>query len=181
MSVLDILTEEHVLLRRFIGRLQWEEPEGSETCARMRKDLLAFFCSLQRHEDFEGEIFRGLDGAAVDPGGLAEELIAEHRKLLARRVEIFEALKNAREDSSAQLKPHVDALADHLRADFAWEEKHLWPHYRPSLNPGVERSLEREALPRLDRLEADMALCGILLSDSSGRGPDLRPRRPAGL
>jgi hemerythrin-like domain-containing protein len=184
VSVMDVLAQEHVLLLEFVGQLQWDEPLEDQECARMRDDLLAFVGALKRHEEFEDEILVGvsLAGAAADHARLSEEWGDEHRLLKRINIEVVDAVKNAFDGSCLRLKPLVDALAAHLREHFKWEETHLWPLCRVSLSAETERRLESRALVRLGGLKAEAAACGVLLSESSGRGPDLgaQGRGPSG-
>ncbi|MFI5346458.1 MAG: hypothetical protein ACHQ51_08800 [Elusimicrobiota bacterium] len=177
MSVVSVLTEEHVLLLRFVGYLGWDEPEGAETPKRVRGDLLAFFCALDRHEEFEETIFGGPAGEAGVLGRLTGVLSEEHRRLAGIRVEILEILRSARENTSPRLKPLVERLAAHLHAHFAWEEKSLWPRRPPSHSVDEEVDLENRARADLLLLSAEVASCGIHLADSAGRGPEVRDSR----
>ena len=170
MSVASVLAEERVLLLRFVGYLSWAEPEGGETAKRVSGDLLTFFCALDRHEEFERTIFGGSEAGA----GL---LSAEHRRLARIRAEILEILRSSRQDTCSRLKPLVERLSAHLRAQFAWEEQNLWPRRPPPTGVTEGAHLENRARANLSRLSAEVASCGIYLSDSSGRGsgvPDPR-------
>ena len=172
MSVLSVLTEEHDLLTRFVKKLRWDEPVRQETAKRMHGDLLAFFCALERHEEFEDMIFAGPAGPAVEPGRLKKELAAEHRRFSELRAEIVKALDAAQGKTLKPLKPRVDALTDHLTDYFRWEEERLWPCRRPSDDPAVEKAIEASARPRLDKLIDEVAACGVWLSDAPD-SPDL--------
>lgn len=160
MSLSDVLTQEHVLLRRFIGLLRWDEPEGGESPARLSGDLLAFFCALKRHEEFEDIAF----------AGEVAQLHADHRRLKKLDMRIIKLLEDARVGPSERLKPLVDSMAMRLRRHFAWEEKHFWPCYRLPGGSKAERSLEQRASASLKKLADEMETCGIRLSDSCGRG-----------
>ena len=170
MKVVNLLIEEHVLLRRFIGQLRWEEPDGDEPSARLRADLLAFFCALSRHEEFKETVFGGSAVAAAAAGPIPEAMSEGRRRLTDLRAEILGALKSERGSSRSGLKKLVDALADHLRAQFDWEEEQLWPFYRSTRNPEAELALEERASAQLALLAAEVAAGGVWLSDSSGRG-----------
>jgi hypothetical protein len=176
MSVLSVLKDEHVLMLRFAGLLQWEEAEGLETWTKMHGELLALFCALERHEEFEDAVFAPPKGSSA-PARFTEDLSAEHRRMMKLRDEVIEAVKNAGGLEPARARPLVDALAAHLRAQFKWEEEHLWPLYAAT-DPAGDRIHERNALSRLKELERSVLAAGVKLSDASGRGPDLRSAPP---
>jgi hypothetical protein len=151
MSVLEILTEEHVLLKRFIGEAGCAGAAGAEAPDRERSLLLAFFSALERHEDFEREVFDRRPGS--------ERLAFDHRLLGDLRAEILRTLKAGRVERAPILKTLIDAFSVHLRAHLAWEEECLWPDYAPPTDPGAESALESHARGRLARLMEEVAAC----------------------
>ncbi|MDE2141887.1 MAG: hemerythrin domain-containing protein [Elusimicrobia bacterium] len=163
MSVLDVLIEEHLLLYRLVGYLQKGAVE-SRAPERLRGDLLAFFCALNRHEEFEEILFGGPGGVTgPEPDGL----LGQHRRLAEIRAEIQAELKDPERMSAPGLGSRVVALAERLREHFAWEERVLWPLRTPS-GPLAEVDLENRARAELLLLTAEAAQQGIRLSASVG-------------
>ena len=173
MSVFSILTNEQLLLSRFVGLLSWDEPEGGETPARLRADLLVLFCALNNHEKFQEVVFGGLIRGTENSRELTDELSVDYRRLEDLRAEIIKLLKSARTESIARLRPLVHSLAARLRVHFAWAQEHLWPRLGPSLGSEADLSLECRAADHMKKLAAEVASCGVHLSDSSGRGSGL--------
>jgi hypothetical protein len=169
MSVLRILGKEHVLLKRFAGYLAWEAPNRFVPGSRLQHDLLTLFCALDRHEDFEEEIYASGQGTGGDASRLTEELSVDHELLAGLRREIIEALKSVRADSPT-VRAHLEALVLHLRSYFAWAEEHLWPLYRAPAGSGSDRPTQYRAVSRLRRLADEILSSGVYLTDSSGRG-----------
>ena len=163
MSVLDVLIEEHLLLYKFIGYLKrdGDEERASE---RLRGDLLAFFCALNRHEEFEELVFGGPGGiTGPDPEGFLDQ----HRRLADLRADILAALKGSEGAVPPDLGACIAALAARLREHFAWEEQVLWPLRTPG-GPASEIDLENRASRELQLLTAEVEKYGIRLSEPSG-------------
>jgi hypothetical protein len=164
MSVLDVMKEEHALLLRFCAKLRWEEPSGAESPRRVRGDLLALFCALERHEEFENAVFAATGEGKAGPARAPESLLEEHDRLARLRVETVAAVKSADEEPPLGLKSRVDALAAHLRDHFRWEEDALWSRRAPRGDDESEAALENAARARLEGLRAEIQALGIGLT-----------------
>lgn len=176
MSVVRLLTEEHILFLRFIGQISWETPRSGEKCDRVRGSLLSLFTALKHHDELEELIFDASRAEPAQRERLAGLFIVEKKCHADFRDEILDALKCARKSPCRGLSDRVGELVIRMRAHFKWEEENLWPCCRASDSPVAELELERRARLVLEQLKAEVVSRGVWLNDSSGRGPDVRAR-----
>ena len=176
MSVVSILTEEHILFLRFIGQISWETPRSGEKCSRVRGSLLTLFSALKRHDELHELIFDAEGAGPAERERLAGLFIVERKCHADFRDEILDAMKCSRQSPCRGLIDLVGGLTARMRAHFRWEEENLWPCYRASDSPVAELELERRARLVLDQLRTEVVARGVWLNDSSGRGPDVRAR-----
>jgi hypothetical protein len=171
MRVLTILAEEHLFLKRLIGRIQTEtEFEAEGPHQRVSGMLLTFWCAMKRHEELERLVFDGLIGLGPRAESLLREARDEELELEAIRADTLAALREPWTLAAPRFKPLVRQLAFHVRMHFSEEESLLWPRFcRIFDSRSLDHMLEPRARRQLKLLESEVLEHVPFLSENTGR------------
>lgn len=158
MSIVEVLTREHRVFERLIGRIE-RSLKLDEVHAReeLRESILVLLVALERHEDIENLVFR--QTSAADKRGaraLFHEIAVQHRKIGALKDELLQAFDEAQADSYDSIKSLALQLVGKLRSHFQTEENRLWPRYLGLSSRSLERSVSQRAKQSVIKLERDI-------------------------